>query len=81
MQETNDIVKSVYSLIDNDRIEEAEEQLEYLNTNELTQLFNYLTSVCPNNKLMRTIEKEIAVRTFSIMPEEYAQEDEYVFYE
>ena len=59
MPKTNDIVQDVYSLIDEDRFEEAEEQLEYMTTSELTSLFNYLTTVCPNNRLMKVVEEEI----------------------
>lgn len=81
MPKTNDIVQDVYSLIDEDRFEEAEEQLEYMTTNELTYLFNYLTTVCPNNRLMKVVEEEISARTISMMPDEYDPGDEYQFFE
>lgn len=81
MPKTNDIVQDVYSLIDEDRFEEAEEQLEYMTTNELTSLFNYLTAVCPNNRLMKVVEEEISARTISMMPDEYNPGDEHQFFE
>lgn len=81
MPKTNDIVQDVYSLIDEDSFEEAEEQLEYMTTGELTSLFNYLTTVCPNNRLMKVVEEEISARTISMMPDEYNPGDEYHFFE
>lgn len=81
MTKTNNIVQDVYSLIDEDRFEEAEEQLEYMTTGELTSLFNHLTTVCPNNRLMKAVEEEISARTISMMPDEYNPGDEYQFFE
>nr|DAY07026.1 MAG TPA: hypothetical protein [Crassvirales sp.] len=52
-----------------------------MTTNELTSLFNYLTTVCPNNRLMKVVEEEISARTISMMPDEYNPGDEYQFFE
>lgn len=81
MLKTNSVVQDVYSLIDEDRFEEAEKQIEYLTASELTSLFNYLTAVCPNNRLLEVVEEEISVRTFFMMPDEYNPGDEYQFFE
>lgn len=77
----NNNIEYIYSLIDDENFEEVENNIDYLTTNELTNLFNYLNEISPNKRLMNIIEEEIAVRTFSVIPDEYNEDIEYVFYE
>lgn len=77
----NNNIEYIYSLIDDENFEEIENNIDYLTTNELTNLFNYLNEICPNKRLMNIIEEEIAVRTFSVTPDEYNEDIEYIFYE
>lgn len=73
-------ILNIYKLIDDDRIDEAEENLEYLSTNELESLFNYLTSVKPIDNLMKSIEKEIIQRMDPFVSD-IDDSDDYFFYE
>lgn len=77
----NNNIEYIYSLIDDENFEEIENNIDYLTTNELTNLFNYLNEISPNKRLMNIIEEEIAIRTFSVIPDEYNEDIEYVFYE